>query len=177
MKSSSFLMLAGAACLSACVPQPDAPPPPAQSQPAQPPAAALPPPPPASADWRDIALTPGDWSYGREADGSSAARFGTAGTEPLFVVRCEPSRQVRLSLGSRASGAMTLRTSFGARALPLTAPAQPTGYSSAALPATDPLLDGMAFSRGRFTVEVPNSRTLVLPAWAEVARVVEDCRS
>lgn len=176
MKSSKLLILAGAACLTACVPQADAPPPPVQDAPAPPPAAPPPPPPP-SANWQDIALTPGDWSYGREAYGTTAARFGAAETESLFIVRCEPSRQVRLSVEGRTTGAMTLRTSFGARSLPLTVQAQPIAYSSATIAATDPLLDNMAFSRGRFTVEVPGSATLVLPAWAEVARVVEDCRS
>lgn len=176
MKSKLVVMLAGAACLTACVPQPDATPPAAQPEPTPPPAAA-PPPPPASANWQDIALTPGDWSYGREANGGTAARFGAAETESLFIVRCEPSRQVRLSVEGRASGSMTLRTSFGARSLPLTLQAQPIAYSSAVVAATDPLLDNIAFSRGRFTVEVPGARMLVLPAWAEVARIVEDCRS
>ncbi len=45
-----------------------------------------------------------------------------------------------------------------------------------ALAATDPLLDAMAFSRGRFTVEVPGTTALVLPSHAEVGRVIEDCR-
>jgi hypothetical protein len=34
----------------------------------------------------------------------------------------------------------------------------------------------MAFSRGRFMVEAQGMATLVLPAWPEPARVVEDCR-
>lgn len=42
--------------------------------------------------------------------------------------------------------------------------------------ARDPLLDAMAFSRGRFAVEVNGLPTLYLPAWAEIGRVIEDCR-
>ena len=42
--------------------------------------------------------------------------------------------------------------------------------------AYDPLLDAIAFSRGRFTVESESGAMLVLPAWPEPARVVEDCR-
>jgi hypothetical protein len=40
----------------------------------------------------------------------------------------------------------------------------------------DPLLDAMAFSRGRFMLEMGGAQTLVLPAWSEVGRVIEDCR-
>jgi len=38
------------------------------------------------------------------------------------------------------------------------------------------LLDAMALARGRFAVEVAGYPALYLPNWAEVARVVEDCR-
>jgi hypothetical protein len=34
----------------------------------------------------------------------------------------------------------------------------------------------MAFSRGRFVVEIEGLRWAVLPSWSEVGRVVEDCR-
>lgn len=44
------------------------------------------------------------------------------------------------------------------------------------LGAQDRLLDAMAFSRGRFAVETGGLPTLYLPAWAEVTRVIEDCR-
>ncbi len=176
MTRTHVLMLASAAMLAGCVPQVD-PAPPAPAQPAPQPAPTLPPPPPASADWRDVPLTPGTWSYDREGNGGTAARFGASEANPLFIVRCDPSRQVRLSLDGQVRGAMTVRTSFGARSLPLTVEAQPIAYSSATLAATDPLLDGLAFSRGRFTIQAPGQRMLVLPAWAEVARVVEDCRS
>jgi hypothetical protein len=45
-----------------------------------------------------------------------------------------------------------------------------------ALPATDPLLDQIAFTRGRFMLAA-GTLELILPAWPEIARVVEDCRS
>ena len=45
-----------------------------------------------------------------------------------------------------------------------------------ALPARDPLLDAMAVTRGRFAVETEGMPTLYLPPWAEVTRVIEDCR-
>jgi hypothetical protein len=39
----------------------------------------------------------------------------------------------------------------------------------------DPLLDQMAYSRGRFMLAA-GGQELIVPAWPEVARVVEDCR-
>ena len=38
------------------------------------------------------------------------------------------------------------------------------------------LLDAMAFSRGRFAIDVNGLPSLYLPAWPEVGRVIEDCR-
>jgi len=45
------------------------------------------------------------------------------------------------------------------------------------LAAYDPLLDALAFSRARFAVVAAGSPPLVLPAWPEIARVIEDCRA
>lgn len=70
-------------------------------------------------------------------------------------------------------GGMTLRATGTSRALP--AAAGPQGLR-AQLSATDPLLDELAFSRGRFAVEAAGVPQLVIPAWAELARVIEDCR-
>jgi hypothetical protein len=66
----------------------------------------------------------------------------------------------------------TLSRAFNV-APPLAGPSQQLAVS---LVTRDPLLDAIAFSRGRFMVEVPGTATLYLPAWPEVARVVEDCR-
>jgi hypothetical protein len=35
----------------------------------------------------------------------------------------------------------------------------------------------MAYSRGRIGVTVSGTSPLIVPAWPEVARLVEDCRS
>jgi hypothetical protein len=72
---------------------------------------------------------------------------------------------------------MTVRTTSVARNLPLSVQTEPLAYVSGMVSANDPLLDAIAFSRGRFTVEVPGLPMLVLPAWPEPARVIEDCRS
>jgi hypothetical protein len=41
----------------------------------------------------------------------------------------------------------------------------------------DPILDAIAASRGRLGFAIGSGPALVVPAWAEVARVIEDCRS
>ena len=46
----------------------------------------------------------------------------------------------------------------------------------AELAASDPLLDAIAFSRGRFAVDVPGTAPVYVPAYPEITRVVEDCR-
>jgi hypothetical protein len=132
--------------------------------------------PPANADWGLFPLTPGGWVYSEQGSGSQAL-FGPANSEARFIVRCDKARrQVVLSREGQA-GQLTLRTSNLARTLTAASRAEPLPYLAATLPASDPLLDSMVFSRGRFTVEAPGLPMLVIPAWPEPARVVEDCRS
>ena len=71
--------------------------------------------------------------------------------------------------------AFTIRTSYGHRRLP--AAAVHFNEMIADLPATDPLFDQMAFSRGRLLVQIEGGVALIIPAWPEIARVTEDCRS
>lgn len=174
----SILLLASFAAAAGCVPRREAQPQPEPQRPMPTPMPVrTPPPPPPRADWRDIPLTPGTWFYRNEGQ-VSFAMFGPANGEALFIVRCDRAgRQVRLSrAGSAGGGAMTVRTSSSARSFPSTVQAEPLPYVSANLSAGDRFLDEIAFSRGRFTVEVPGLAMLVVPSWAEPARVVEDCR-
>jgi hypothetical protein len=71
---------------------------------------------------------------------------------------------------------MTVQTSFTARTLPTVSQHNPSAHTVAMIQASDPILDGIAFSRGRFTIGIPNLPMLVIPAWPEPARVIEDCR-
>jgi hypothetical protein len=132
--------------------------------------------------WRDAAQTPGSWTY-RADPGGSAARFGLPGAAPLLVMRCDKGRPAvvieRESFGTGTLPA-AITTSSAARqlsAVPLQAGAQNAAmlFEIAFNPA-DPLLDSMAFSRGRFMVEMSGAATLSLPAWAEIGRLIEDCR-
>jgi hypothetical protein len=172
-----WMLLGAAAAATACVPRREAPPP-EQQQPARaaPPPPAAPPSPPT--DWSDVPLTRGDWSYRNEGS-LSQALFGGPGAQPSFSVRCEPTRrQVTFSRrGTTTGNMMTVRTSYAARNFPLSEQREPLGSLSAAINANDRFLDAIAFSRGRFTVEVAGASMLVLPAWPEPARVIEDCRA
>lgn len=127
-------------------------------------------------DWRDWPLTPGTWSYGLEP-GGSVASFGRAGVEPELILRCERGAgRVRMLLRRNAPSAITVRTSSTLRTL-ATVIAQAAPLQIVAdLSAADSLLDAMGFSRGRFIVEQAGYPPLVVPAWAEVLRVTEDCR-
>ena len=154
--------------LGACVPRAAAPAP--VALPAVRPAPAPSPPPlvpaPPPADWSTAPLSPGDWSY-RVSAGMPTANYGP------FGIRCMPGHNVQVSLLGPQGPAIVVRTSYGERRLP----GNPDHFQSyATLPASDPLLDQMAFSRGRFLVTSEGGGSLIVPAWPELARVIEDCR-
>lgn len=165
--------------LSACVP-PSPEPTPAPS-PTPTPAPAPPPvtqaPTPSYDNWMDAPATPGTWSYVNEA-GESLALFGGTATDPVFMMRCDKaSRRVGIARQGQSGGqvAMTIRTETIDRTL--TASQIPgRALLAAEVPASDSLLDAMAFSKGRFALETGGMPSLYIPAWPEVTRVVEDCR-
>lgn len=156
---------------------------PAQApRPAPPQQQQLPPQHASTTNWRDLPLTQGSWTYSAESTGS-AVRFGQPGAAPLLVVRCDRTRPA----------IVLQRPGFGASQVPATiitsamlrrltaAPANPAVQNAAipfeiAFAVRDPLLDAIAFSRGRFMLEMGGAQTLVLPAWSELGRVIEDCR-
>ena len=170
------VMLALASCVG-----PTAPPRPAP-KPAPAPTYTPPKPAPTQAplgkDWRDWPVTPGDWAYRQDGRGSIAL-FGERGADAVLTLRCDrTANTIYLSRQGLANGpvAMTIRTSTLLRTLS----AAPTGgtpaYVGAALQPRDALLDAIGYSRGRFVVEQAGYPTLVVPAWAEIERVTEDCR-
>lgn len=168
--ASASLALLLASC---AVPQPKAPPaPPPAPKPAPAPA-------PAPQDWRDWPVSPGDWAYRQDARGSIAL-FGLPGGAAALTVRCDTAlKQVIMArAGSLASGSaqMTIRTTGGTLQWPAQNVAGNPSYVAAARGASDIGLDQIASSRGHFTVELPGLPPLMVPAWAEFTRVVEDCR-
>jgi len=167
--------------LASCV-APVAPPRPAPI-PAPVPTYTPPPPPrptpvPLGADWRDWPVTPGEWVYRQDGRGSIAL-FGQRGADAMLTLRCD--RAAGTLYFSRAAAAiaavpMTIRTSTASRMLSSTPTGGTPPYLAVELAPRDSLLDAMGFSRGRFIVEQPGYATLVVPAWAEIERVTEDCR-
>ena len=138
----------------------------------------LPPAPaPAASDWRDWPVTPGDWVYRQDARGSIAL-YGVPGADALVTLRCDAAaRMVYLSrAGAGGAAATTIRTTSTARMLNLTPTGGTPPYLAVSITPRDSLLDAMGFSRGRFTIEQAGYPTLVIPAWAEIERVTEDCR-
>ena len=176
------LLLVPTLLVNACVSAP--PPPPAvATAPVAVPAPA-PAPMPAAApatprgDWRDWPLTPGDWVYRQDARGSIAL-FGRPGSDAEVTLRCDRAAAV-LYLSRRGTvpgnAPMTVRTTSAVRTLAT----RPTGgspaYVAVTLAVRDPLLDAIGYSRGRFVIEQAGMAVLVVPAWAEILRVAEDCR-
>ena len=110
---------------------------------------------------KQLPLTPGQWSYAASATGSES-RFGT-----LFSMRCDrATRTVTVSRPGAAPAVLTVATDSVTRNLPV----------GGRLLANDPVLDAIAFSRGRFLVS-GGGVTLAIPSWPEAARSIEDCRS
>ena len=164
--------------LSACsTPAPEPKPAPKPAPKPQP----IPLPTPAPKNWEDWAYTPGNWSYRSGAKGSIAL-YGQPGRDAVFTVRCDiTARRIYLSrpglLEPGKTANMVIRASQGGAQFPLTNTGSTPPYVAASLSPLDPALDRMAFSRGRFAIEVEGAPTpLVIPTWAEFSRVLEDCR-
>ena len=128
-----------------------------------------------TADYAVATPLGGSWTYAAASDGSEAT-FTT--TLPQLVLHCTRSTR-RVTIARPATAAapfLTLWTTSFSRDVP--ASFNPlTNRISIEIPAYDPLLDALAFSRGRFAVGVKGQALAVLPAWPEVARVIEDCRA
>ena len=118
----------------------------------------------------------GSWTYRAVADGSEAV-FANATAQPQLSLRCTRSSR-RVSISKPAAGAapfLFVWTSSNTRNVPASfKPA--TAQLVAELAMMDPLLDSIAFSRGRFAVSASGSPALVLPSAPEIDRVIEDCR-
>lgn len=174
MRLLSLFAGVGLVALAGCVPAPSTPPPAPAPRPVPVPA---PPPPPAAkptigADWRDWPLTPGDWRYR-----AGSATYGVVGGAPLATLRCDlTARRVTLSRTGTAPTTLTLRTTSAVRAIPATPDSAAPGMLAMAFAANDSFLDALGFSRGRFVIEGGGLPVLVIPAWPEILRVVEDCR-
>ena len=111
---------------------------------------------------KHLSIPPGQWAYAVTQTGSEA-RYGGH-----LLLRCErASRSVIITRPGASAGSLTIVTDLLTKALP------PSGRVAA----SDPVLDAMAFSRGRFLVVGGLSPVLAVPSWPEPARAIEDCRN
>lgn len=119
-------------------------------------------------------VEPGSWSYGPISNGTRA-RF-ESGNAVSLTFDCTGGRlnvrAIRLN-PSVPDTALTLRATSTVRTV---AVAGGNAFGAAQLDVRDPLLDALAFSRGKFAIAI-DGRERWYPAWPEVARVVEDCRA
>lgn len=77
---------------------------------------------------------------------------------------------------AREPHVITVRSETATRSISAEQTQSPYPYLVTALTPSDPLLDAMALSKGRFAIEVDGLPPLYLPSHAEVSRVIEDCR-
>ena len=118
-------------------------------------------------DWRVAPVEPGSWRWRPLPTGSEAIFQDHRG--PQLILRCvRATRTVSIIRTGAIGGApLVVRTTSAERTL----------SSTATLAARDPLLDDIAFSRGRISIEVAGAPRLIVPSWPESARTIEDCRN
>lgn len=119
----------------------------------------------------------GSWSYAAAPDGSEAVFANSTGSPQLFIHCARATRRISISRPATAAApSLSVWTSSLARSVPSSFnPA--TGRLTIDLTNYDPLLDAIVSSRGRVAYTVGTQPALVVPPWAEVARVIEDCRA
>jgi hypothetical protein len=118
----------------------------------------------------------GNWTYAPTTDGTEAVFANSAGSPQLWVHCTRTTRRVTISRPASAAAPFiniwtSSRTQSTASSFDPT-----TGRLTVDLGAFDPLLDAIASSRGRVAFTIGTQPPLVVPPWAEVARVIEDCR-
>lgn len=116
-------------------------------------------------------ITPGEWQW-QGKGGTSAAQFADA----LVTVTCDlPGRAVSIGVrGDLPDGApVTVLTTSQSRVFQ---GRKTAGQVVVRLAADDALLDAIALSRGRFGIAAQGIDPVYPGSWAEVSRVVEDCR-
>ena len=132
-------------------------------------------------NWMDAPVTAGDWTYVAQP-AETLAVFGTSrtpdGVSLIIACRRDTSR-VSIARAHDAGGQveMLIRTETQDRTLTARRHDGVAPLAMVELSATDSLLDAIAFSRGRFAVDVAGADPIYVPAYPEITRVVEDCRN
>ena len=127
-------------------------------------------------DYSNARTVEGSWTHAATAGGVEATFRNSAGQPQLFLTCARAARQMLIARPATAAAPiLQVWASNASRNLPAVFnPA--TRRISATLAAGDPLLDALALSRGRIAVGVAGQPAIVAPAWAEILRVVEECR-
>ena len=168
------LLLASLTALAACSSPP--PPPVRQAPPPKPVVAAPPPPSQPTGDWTDWPLAAGAWVY-RQDERGSIALFGPLNADALVTLRCDRTRQrIYLARAGSGAGRIVIRSSSTLKEFAGSQTGGAVPYIATEIMPRDPILDAMIFSRGRIAVEVGGQTPLAIPSWAEIVRVIEDCR-
>lgn len=181
MRGAMAIVACGAAAMvSSCAAPPKPAAPVVVKVPPPPAPAPLPKPlPRPAADWRDAAQSPGEWHWA-VIGGRSTASYGTLGGAVSASITCDKAGNqillARSGTGSEVHTAMAVSTSTGTRPLVSEPVLSRPGWLVVSLNPRDPVLDAIAFSRGRFAFDAAGAPVLILPSWPEISRVIEDCR-
>jgi hypothetical protein len=118
----------------------------------------------------------GSWGYAPTAGGAEA-RFVDSSSRAQVILTCNRAART-VTLARAATGAAPyLQVWTSSESRNIAASFNPaTKLLSAQVQAGDKLLDALALSRGRVAVGMAGQPMLVAPAWAEIGRVVEECR-
>jgi hypothetical protein len=132
---------------------------------------------PAQIALENVQPVSGLWTYQAIAGGSEADFIDSTAAVRLKV-RCNRSART-VSVIRTGVPAAAPNLSVWTTSLSRTVPARflSTKELVADLQANDPLLDAIAFSRGRFATAATGAPMVAVPAWPETTRVIEDCRS
>jgi hypothetical protein len=118
----------------------------------------------------------GAWTYAPAVDGSEAVFANSTGSPQLWLHCTRATRRISIAKPATAAAPfLNIWTSSLSRSVAASFnPA--TARLTIDLGAYDPLLDAIVTSRGRVGFTVGAQPALIVPPWAEAARVIEDCR-
>jgi hypothetical protein len=131
---------------------------------------------PAPIQLENVQPISGKWNYRAVAGGSEADFVDAAGTVRLELKCNRAARTVSITRTNVPAAAPTLSIWTTSQSRTVPARYLATKELIADVAATDPLLDAIAFSSGRFATAAAGAPMVAVSAWAEVSRVIEDCR-
>jgi hypothetical protein len=138
-------------------------------------------------DWTDWPLAKGSWVYRTDARGS-VALFGQEQRDAVVTIRCDRAQgRIYITRADEAgtgragagasSGTITVRASSALKTFGASATGGNPAYIAAEIMPADPILDAIIYTRGRFALQGSGGQSVAIPVYAEIAKVVEDCRA